>query len=65
MLSDQLPNSQSQHMYVNQQRKSLFEKCREEMVNPLTPRSDWEVTSPYNIHTSSSKQLMGILKLIM
>ena len=33
-------------------------------VNPLTPRSDWHATSPYNIHTLSSKQVMRILKLI-
>ena len=31
--------------------------------NPLTPRSDWHVTSPWNIHTLSSKQVMRILKL--
>ena len=34
------------------------------MVNPLTPRSDEHVTSPYNNHTLSSKQVMRILKLI-
>ena len=32
--------------------------------NPLTPRSDSHVTSPYNIHTLSSKQVMRIFKLI-
>ena len=32
--------------------------------NPLTPRSDQHVTSPYNIHTLSSHQVMRILKLI-
>ena len=31
---------------------------------PLTPRSDQHVTSPCNIHTLSSKQVMRILKLI-
>ena len=31
--------------------------------NPLTPRSDQHVTSPWNIHTLSSKQVMRILKL--
>ena len=33
-------------------------------LNPLTPRSDWHVTSPYNIETLSSKQVMRIFKLI-
>ena len=33
-------------------------------LNPLTPRSDQRVTSPYNIHTLSSKQVMRLLKLI-
>ena len=33
-------------------------------VNLLTLRGDWEVTSPYNIHTISSKWVMRILKLI-
>ena len=32
--------------------------------NPFTPISDKHVTSPYYIHTLSSKQLMRILKLI-
>ena len=32
--------------------------------NPLTPRSDQHETSPYNILTLSSKQLMRIFKLI-
>ena len=32
-------------------------------LNPLTPRSDQHVTSPYNIHTLSSKQVMRKLKL--
>ena len=31
--------------------------------NPLTPRSDKNVTSPYNIHTLLSKQVMRIFKL--
>ena len=34
------------------------------VLNPLTPRSDSHVTSPYNIHTLSSKNLMRILELI-
>ena len=33
-------------------------------VNLLTPGSDKHTTSPYNIHTLSSKQVMRILKLI-
>ena len=33
-------------------------------LNPLTLRSDKHVTSPYNIHALSSKQVMRILKLI-
>ena len=32
--------------------------------NPLTPRSDQHVISPYNLHTLSSKQVMRIPKLI-
>ena len=34
-------------------------------LNPLTPRSDLHATSPYNLFTLSSKQVMRILKLIM
>ena len=33
-------------------------------VNPLTPRSDYHVTSPHNIQTYSSKKVMRILRLI-
>ena len=33
-------------------------------LNPLTPRSDSHVTSPYNIDILSSKQVMRILKCI-
>ena len=33
-------------------------------VNPLTPRGDWHITSPYNIHVLSNKQVMRILKCI-
>ena len=33
-------------------------------LNPLTPKSDWQVTSPYNNLTLSSKQVMRIFKLI-
>ena len=32
--------------------------------NPPTLRSDYHVTSPYNIHSLSGKQVMRILKLI-
>ena len=32
--------------------------------NPLPPRRDWHVTSPYNINTLFSKQVMRIPKLI-
>ena len=32
--------------------------------NPLTPRSDKHETSPCNIHTLISKQVMRIFKLI-
>ena len=34
------------------------------LVHPLTPRSDKHITSPYNIHTSSSKVVIRKLKLI-
>ena len=33
-------------------------------INPLTPRSVEHVTSPYNIHTLSRKEMLRILKLI-
>ena len=33
------------------------------LFKPLTPRSDQHVTSPYNIHTLLSKQVMRIFKL--
>ena len=33
-------------------------------VNPLTPRGDYHVTSPYRIPTLYSKLFMRILKLI-
>ena len=33
-------------------------------LNPLTPRSDQHETSPYNILTLSSKQVMRIFRLI-
>ena len=33
-------------------------------LSPLTPRSDKHVTSPHYIHTSFSKQVLRILKLI-
>ena len=35
-----------------------------ETFKALTPRSDNYVISLYNIHTSSNKQVMGILNLI-
>ena len=34
------------------------------LPNPLTPKSDYHVTSPYNIHTLSCKQVVRLLKLI-
>ena len=34
------------------------------LPNPLTPRSDYHVTSPYSICTLSSKQVVRLLKLI-
>ena len=46
-------------------RKGTSTKNSENLtLNPLTPRSDSHVTSPNNIHTLSSKQVMRILKLI-
>ena len=33
-------------------------------INPLTPRSDYHVNSPYSIDTLHSKQVMRTLKLI-
>ena len=35
-----------------------------EEFNPSAPRSDKHVASPYNILTSSSKQVMRIFKVI-
>ena len=35
-----------------------------EKINPLTLRSDLHITSPYNIHPLSIKQVMRILKCI-
>ena len=35
-----------------------------ETINPLTPRSDQYVTSPYDIPTFSHKQVMWVLKVI-
>ena len=37
---------------------------RDHPLNPLTPRGDNQVTSPYNIHALSNKQVMRILKCI-
>ena len=33
-------------------------------INPLTPRSDRNITSPHNVHTLSSKQVMRMFKRI-
>ena len=33
-------------------------------LNPSTPRSDLYVTSPYNIHTLSNRQVMRLVKPI-
>ena len=33
-------------------------------LNPLTPRSDYHVTSPNSTHTLSSKQVMRTLKFM-
>ena len=49
-------------MRSNQYPTNKFEVLH--ITNPLTPRSDKHVTSPYNIHTLSSKQVVRILKLI-
>ena len=38
--------------------------CKHLSINPLTPRSVQFVTSPYNIHTLLSKQVMRIIKLV-
>ena len=34
------------------------------LLNPLTPKSDYHVTSSYSICTLSSKQVVRLLKLI-
>ena len=34
------------------------------LFNPFTPRSDQHINSPYNFNTLSSKQVMGIKKII-
>ena len=36
----------------------------EVVVNPLTPRSDQYINSPYNFSTLSSRQVMRIEKII-
>ena len=36
----------------------------QQMVRPLTARSDQYVTSPNNIHSLSRKQVMRILKVV-
>ena len=43
--------------------KFLWSYCKSSF-NPLTPRTDKHVTSPYTIHTLFNKQVMRILKLI-
>ena len=40
------------------------EGLSEGYFNPLTPKNDQIVTSPYNIHTVSCKQVLRVLKLI-
>ena len=42
----------------------LRQFCSHLPFNPLTPRSDQHVTSPYDNHMFSGKQLTRILKLI-
>ena len=39
--------------------------CHTVTHNPLTPKSDEHVTSPYNIHTLFRKWVMRIFKLIV
>ena len=43
---------------------SMQFKVGHNYFKPLTPRSDWHVASPFKIHSSSSKEIMRILKLI-
>ena len=38
---------------------------RDQMFNPLTPKSDQHETSPHDILISPSKQVMRIFKLII
>ena len=47
-----------------QQKKKLRQQHQKIQINPSTPRSDSHVTSPYNFHPLSSKQVMRILKFI-
>ena len=44
-------------------RKMSYGGISQRPINPLTPRDDYHVTSPCNIHTLSSKQVVRILKL--
>ena len=47
------------------QRNTLITRiCKHLSINPLTPESVEFVTSPYNIHTLLSKQVMRIIKLV-
>ena len=45
-------------MRSNQYPTNKFEVLH--ITNPLTPRSDKHVTSPYNIYTLSSKQVVRL-----
>ena len=68
-------NSRLQSITSDKRRTSLHDKsplknrsvCTTghcDSFNPLPPRRDWHVTSPYNINTFFSKQVMRIPKLI-
>ena len=48
-------------LHTNFCAKALMRACWWALFNPPTPTSDWEVTSPNNIHTLSSKKVMRIL----
>ena len=69
-------NIRLQLIITDKRKTSLHDKsCRKknrsacatghcDSFNPLPPRRDWHVTSPYNINTFFSKQVMRIPKLI-
>ena len=68
-LTDNLPNSLSCMGKGRERGGTSVESSNNDvlldwLLNPLTPRSDLHVTSPSDIWTLSSKQVMGILKLI-